>query len=291
MKRKIMFIINPVAGIKHKKRIPNLVEKFLDHSQFDHEIIYTEYRGHATELAQKAVAEKYDIVAIAGGDGSVNEAGVGLLGSDVALVVLPYGSGNGLAHHLGYPKSISKVIQLINNNHRNHFDAGRVNELYFFSLVGIGFDAFVAKVFDREKTRGFLTYAWAAIKSLFVFKPFEYKITYDGNIISGKAYIINCCNTSQYGYNIRIAPEAKTDDGILDVVIIRDLKKWRAVILVFQVMFQMTGKEKCMQRFQCRTMKVETDGYTYLQIDGETVNKAKEFEFTVLPAALQMVIE
>lgn len=286
-----MFIINPFAGIKHKKRIPALVERYLDHSRFEYAIHYTQYRGHATELARKAVEDKFDIVAIAGGDGSVNEAALGVLGSDCALLILPYGSGNGLAHHLGYPRHIANVIQLLNNNHRKRIDVGCINAQPFVSLVGIGFDAFVAKVFDREKTRGFLTYAWASMKSLFAYKPFDYNITYDGGIITGKAYIINCCNSSQYGYNIRIAPDAKVDDGILDVVIIRDIKKWRAVLLVFQVMFRSRSMEKCMQRFQCRRMHLETCGYTYLQIDGETVHKAKEYTFTIQPAALQMVIE
>lgn len=291
MKKKIVFIINPVAGVKRKNRIPKLIEKYLDHSQFDHRIIYTERRGHATILAERAAKENYDIVAVAGGDGSVNEAALGLLHSQTALAILPYGSGNGLARHLGYPKKMEQVMQLINNNRIKQIDVCSVNTQYFFSITGIGFDAFVAKVFDREKTRGFLTYAWASIKSLFAYTPFAYTMYADEKIISGKAYIINCCNSGQYGYDIRIAPDARLDDGIMDVVIIRDIKRWRAVLLVFQVMFQLPGRENCIQRLQCRNLKIVSERYTYLQIDGETVHKAKEFECTIFPAALQMIVK
>lgn len=290
MKQKVLFIINPVAGVKRKNRIPRLINKYLDHSEFEHRIIYTQRRGHATELAKRAVLEKYDIVAVAGGDGSVNEVAAGLIHSETALLILPYGSGNGLARHLRYPMHIARTIKMLQKHNIKYIDACAVNNHNFFSIVGIGFDAFVAKVFDRERTRGFITYAWASIKSLFTYKTFTYHIVCDGLEKTGEAFIINLCNSNQYGYNIKIAPDAKLDDGIIDVVIIRKIQKWRAVLLVFQVIFNLPGKENCIERLKGKKVKVETEHYTYLQVDGETLHKAKDFEARIIPSVLKMVV-
>ncbi|MFN3939554.1 MAG: diacylglycerol/lipid kinase family protein [Chitinophagales bacterium] len=290
MKQKVLFIINPVAGVKRKNKIPRLIKKYLDHSLFEHRIIYTQRRGHATELAKRAAAEKYDIVAVAGGDGSVNEAASGLMHTETALLILPYGSGNGLARHLHYSMHISRTIKRLRNHKVKHIDACVVNNHYFFSLVGIGFDAFVAKVFDRERTRGFITYAWAAVKSLWTYQTYSYRLTCDGMVKTGEAFIINLCNSNQYGYNIKIAPDAKLDDGWIDVVIIRKIQKWRAILLVFQVMWNLPGKENCMEYLRGKSIHIETNHYTYLQVDGETLHKAKEFTTQIFTSALKVVV-
>ena len=151
MKKNILFIVNPVAGVKRKDKIPPLINKYLDHNKFNYEVIYTESRGHATEIARQAVLDKFDVVAVAGGDGSVNEVATGLLGSETALAIIPSGSGNGLARHLGYSINIRSTLEIINEFQLKKIDVCKVNEAYFFSLIGIGFDAFVAKVFSKEE--------------------------------------------------------------------------------------------------------------------------------------------
>lgn len=290
MKKRILFIINPVAGIRRKDRIPRYINKYLDHSHFDYDVIYTESRGHATEIAENAVKQKFDIVAVAGGDGSVNEVASGLIGSDVALAIIPSGSGNGLARHLGYSINIHSTLQIINDYSVKKIDVCKINDSFFFSLIGIGFDAFAAKVFSREETRGFLTYAWSAIKSISAFDAFDFKLHSQEKEISGKTFMINVCNSNQYGYNVKIAPHARLIDGLVDVIILDDVPKWKLPVIVCELLMKMHLKSRHISSFQTKELLIESPNYSYLQIDGETVPKDKCFKISVLPLALTVLV-
>lgn len=289
MKKRILFIINPVAGVRRKDRIPRYINKYLDHNRFDYEVIYTEGRGHATEIARDAVHQGYDIVAVAGGDGSVNEAATGLIGSNTALAIIPSGSGNGLARHLGYSIHIRSTLEIINDYHISNIDVCRVNNNYFFSLIGIGFDAFVAKVFSREETRGFFTYAWSAIKSIAAFDPFSYELCFNGKVLQGKAFMLSVCNSNQFGYNIRIAPGASLQDGMMDVIIVRKMPKWKLPMIVLSLLMRTHLHSRHVQSLRTKELSIHSKGYAYLQIDGETEHKEKDFKISLIPGALRVL--
>lgn len=290
MKKHILFIINPVAGVKRKNKIPAYINKYLDHDKFNYEIIYTETRGHATALARNAANDKVDVVAVAGGDGSVNEVATGLLGSNTCLAIIPSGSGNGLARHLGYSINIKSTLQIINAYNCKAIDVCKVNEHYFFSLIGIGFDAFSAKVFSREETRGFFTYAWSSIKSLTVFDNFEVTINAKERKFAGKTFMINVCNSNQYGYNVKIAPHANLSDGLMDVVWVDDIPKWKVPFAVFQVFTRTHKINKHFNIFRTNALTISTPQYAYLQVDGEAVPKDKIFTISILPGSLNVLM-
>jgi len=290
VKKRILFIINPIAGVKRKDRIPRLIDKYLDHAHFDYDIIYTEHRGHATELAKHAAQQGVDVVAVAGGDGSVNEVATGLVGTQTALAIIPSGSGNGLARHLGYSINIRSTLHIINDYYVSRIDVCKVNDQYFFSLMGIGFDAFVAKVFSREETRGFLTYAWSAIRSVSAYEPFQYSACIDNREIKGKAFMINVCNSNQYGYNVKVAPHASLQDGMLDIVVLEDIPKWKVPFAVLQVFTRTHMKAKHFTIYRAAEVNIQTPVYAHLQIDGETAVKDKDFHIEILPKALSVLM-
>ena len=289
-KRKIRFIINPVAGTRKKHRIPDRIERHLNQHLYEYDITYTQGRGHATELAAQAAREGVDVVAIAGGDGSVNETAIGLLDTQTALAILPLGSGNGLARHLGYSPWVISTLQVINACHIVDMDVGKVNDKYFFSLIGIGFDAFVAKIFDREKTRGLATYALASAMGLMRFKDFEYELESPSKKLSGKAFMINVCNANQYGYNFRIAPQAIINDGQFDVVLTRDFPRWRAPKLIYDLSVENHLAEEYTHSFQASSIRIVTPERMYLQIDGETQHKAREFQINLEAGRLRVLV-
>jgi len=290
VKKRILFIINPVAGVKRKDKIPAYINKYLDHDHFDYEVVYTENRGHATEIAREAAQNNFDVVAVAGGDGSVNEVATGLMGTNTCLAIIPSGSGNGLARHLGYSINIKSTLQIINAYQVKKIDVCKINDEYFFSLIGIGFDAFVAKVFSREETRGFLTYAWSAIKSLGSFDSFEFELTAPENNRKGKAFMINICNSNQYGYNVKVAPHANLSDGLMDVIIVDNIPKWKVPIAVILVFTQTHLGSKHFSSFRTNELNISSPNYSYLQIDGETVPKDKDFKISIIPQQLHVLI-
>jgi len=290
VKKRILFIINPVAGVRRKDKIPRYINKYLDHSRFDYDVIYTESRGHATEIAAQAVQNKFDVVAVAGGDGSVNEVATGLIGTPTALAIIPSGSGNGLARHLGYSINIRSTLEIMNEYDVRKIDVCRINNNYFFSLIGIGFDAFAAKVFSREETRGFFTYAWSAIQSISAFEAFDFHLQSNDKNISGKSFMINICNSNQYGYNVKVAPQANLTDGLMDVIIVENVAKWRLPGIVIQLLMQVHLKNRRIQSFKTDELVIESPDYAYLQIDGETVHKDKNFKISIMPGALNVLV-
>ena len=147
LKKRILFILNPISGTVKKAGIPQLVENYLDHSLFDPVFRYTEYAGHATEIAQEACEDGYDIVVAVGGDGTINEVGRALIHTSTAMGILPCGSGNGLARHLKIPMNMKKALSIINQCDIRELDYGTINDNPFFCTCGMGFDAFISQKF------------------------------------------------------------------------------------------------------------------------------------------------
>lgn len=115
--KKILFIINPISGVGKKKILPKLIQRHLDHKRFKYQIKYTEYRGHANDIANRTVEQmSHDIIAVVGGDGSINEVGSALINSDIAMAIIPAGSGNGFARHFGIPCDLARAIEYLNRS-------------------------------------------------------------------------------------------------------------------------------------------------------------------------------
>ena len=115
MKKKIVFIMNPISGTSSKAAIPSLIESTLNKELFEYEIRMTERAGHASEIATEAKDNHVDIVVAVGGDGTINEVARSIVHSDTALGIIPCGSGNGLARHLLIPMNLRKSIEIINH--------------------------------------------------------------------------------------------------------------------------------------------------------------------------------
>ena len=195
-KKSILFVLNPKSGVHNKSALPKLIENYIDKSKFEYAIVETKYKGHASKLASEAVAEKVDIVVAVGGDGTVNEIGCSLVGTGTALGILPCGSGNGLARHLGIPLVLKNAIEYINKAAVVSVDYGKINGTPFFCTCGIGYDAFVSETFSKGKRRGLVGYANnASINNCFV-KDIDVSSEKDGILgiggIIGILFIVSC---------------------------------------------------------------------------------------------------
>ena len=218
-KKKITFILNPISGTHSKEEIPELIEKTLDHDLFEPRIVFTEYAGHAAEIAREESKAGTDVVVAVGGDGTVNEVARSLVHTPTALAIIPCGSGNGLARHLCLPLDIKKAIEVINSCKIERFDYGVINELPFFCTCGMGFDAFISLKFAEAGKRGPITYVENVLKEGLKYKPETYEVEDESGATRYKAFLIACANASQYGNNAYIAPGATMKDGEMDVII------------------------------------------------------------------------
>ena len=148
----IHFIINPISGTAKKHGLPKLFEQHINKDQFDWEIKYTQHAGHATDIAANAVKQGVDYVVAVGGDGTVNEIGSALVSASTKLGIIPLGSGNGLARHLGIPLNPKKALEQILTGNTVKIDACDVNGQPFFCTSGVGFDALVSHSFSLGYT-------------------------------------------------------------------------------------------------------------------------------------------
>lgn len=288
LKKQIVFIVNPISPTIKNKNIEKTIRKNLDLNQYCYKIVYTEHAGHATELAQKAL-ESADIVAAIGGDGTVNEVGRALIDTHVALAIIPVGSGNGLARHLGIPTGLSNGIRALNYAHSTRIDTAKINDTVFLNVAGIGFDALIAKKFAHFGKRGLFSYGQVAIQEFQKYGPQNYLITIDGKPFVKQAFILSFANSSQYGNDFFICSEAKTDDGYLDLVIVKDIPLMAAPKLF------MRFKQNTLDRSRyCETLKFKeiTIQHPYMQahVDGEPMVFHDSMHITVNPHSLKIMV-
>ena len=268
-RRHILAIINPVSGTGNKDKIPRLIDTVVDHERNLVSIMATEYPGHANEIAQQAVIDGIDVVVAIGGDGTVNEVGSALCGTDTALAIVPVGSGNGLARHLRLSMNASRALQVLNDGVVGKFDYCTINGKPFFCTCGMGFDAAVSYKFSNEGTRGFITYIKTALSEYIKYKPQDYIIDIDGKKMQEKAFVIACCNAAQYGNNAYIAPRATMQDGLLDVTVMHPFNIIQSPLIGARLFLRQLDHDHHVSIYRGKRVVIERRHDDILHIDGD----------------------
>lgn len=287
---KIRFIINPVSGTRSKVDVAARIKLYLDHGKHSHDIVYTDYAGHATKLAADAAAQGFAIVVAVGGDGTVNEVAQGLLHTKTALGILPKGSGNGLARHLGLPLGLNKAIKTLNTGTISKIDSGTINGLPFFTTAGIGFDAYISSVFAGSTRRGLKTYVELVLKELRNYKHLPVKVWLNDQQLETDCFVMAFANAAQYGNNAYIAPLADIRDGLLDVCLVRQLNIVKALNLSYCMLTKQLAHAKSAEYFKTNRIKVETEEPMMFHADGEYKGKTDTFEVALDPLSLYVVV-
>ncbi len=289
MIKKSLVLINPVSGIGKQKNVEKLIKAYIDKEKISANIKYTEYAGHAKELSLDAVGV-YDIVVAVGGDGTVNEVGSSLIGSDTALAIIPTGSGNGLARHLKISMKPEVAVKLLNNHKVKKIDTLKVNEFHSLNVSGIGFDAHISHLFAKMKQRGLISYIKLVVREFGNYKACKYKVNIDGKAFKQKAYLISFANSSQYGNNFYIAPDAKVDDGFMDVCIMNHFPKIAAPVLLISKMSKENIGGYLEKIIKAKEVHIEHPKALLGHIDGEPVFFGKTVSVKVNPLSLNVVV-
>lgn len=288
MKKSIRFIINPISGIGKKDVLPGLIQKHLNHSLFTYDIVYTEHRGHAKSISKAAADEGLDIVCVAGGDGSVHEAGSQLIHRETALAILPTGSGNGVARHLGLSLRLKSMIQRLNNYQIEKMDTLQLNDKSVIGVSGFGFDALIAKKFDNYHSRGFLSYAKLVLKE---FK--EYKgtnVIIENQKVEKNLLFCSVANTSQFGNGFQISPQSEVNDGLVEIVCVETPPLFGFLGLLIGSLRGTVHQSKYVKVIQTNQAEIQiTEPLAH--IDGEPVEfQELSIKINCLPKSLNVII-
>ena len=289
IKQRITFIINPISGTRSKDDIPLLIDALLDPLRFDYEVRFTEFRGHAAEIARQCVADGVDVVVAVGGDGTVNEVAGALVGTETALGIVPCGSGNGLARHLRIPIDTSKAISIINQCQIEPFDYGVINGLPFFCTCGMGFDAFISLKFAEAGKRGPITYVENVLKEGLRYKPETYEITDESGTRHFKAFLIACANASQYGNNAYIAPGATMKDGELDVIVMEPFDALEAPQIAADLFMKTLGNNSKIKTFRTKSLTIHRKNPGAIHYDGDPIMTGKDIDVHIEHLGLRIV--
>jgi len=290
---KTCFIFNPHSGRNLRRpRLAGAIRDFIAARSLDARLAITEGPGHATELAREAVRGGHEVVVAVGGDGTMNEVAQGLLNTPAALALVPCGSGNGLALHLGLPRSPHGALTLATGTGSRivSVDTGEVNGRPFFNAMGLGLDADVSRRFNGLTRRGLPAYVRVAVAALRELRGERCVVTAGARTESFDVLLIAVANSDQYGNNARIAPGARVDDGQLDLVAVRAVSLWRAATLVPRLFLGNVDRSPHVLRLTGSRFVIERGTPGLIHTDGETHATGARVEVVVQPRSLRVVI-
>lgn len=289
--KNIKFIYNPHSGLIHPEHfIRRIITYYFPSNLCSYDFNKTEGKGHAYEIACNAVKQGYDIVVAIGGDGTVNETASGLVNSETDLGIMPNGSGNGLARGLGLPISIRRSAKLITTGQTRSIDVGQIGHRYFFVIAGLGLDAMIGKRFEQGKIRGPAPYYIAGVREFFRYQAPEYEIEFEGQTIRTRALLVAIANTQQYGNNAIIAPNARPNDGLLDLAIIEPTSFVSAVYHLPSLFTGRIDRTPFTRIYRATKFKIYREFPAPYTLDGEVFEGKNQISVTMLPRALKVVV-
>jgi len=256
-------------------------------------ILKSNYKGHAIELAKESVKKNPSIIVACGGDGTINEVARFLVGSSIPLGIIPTGSGNGFASHLKISKKIKTALKIIKENKISMVDVGSVNDNYFFSNMGLAFEARFIHEYAKKEIHGFLGYFFSFFRTIKMFKKQLLIIHYGNRKIAIKPYIFLISNTNKQGYNFSITPKTIINNGIIDLVY---TEKESILILFYNILISFFFKKTNLLKFKYiqtknLTITKEIQSSFCLQIDGEMLNiENNELKIKTLHKALNVIV-
>lgn len=290
MQRRLLFLLNPQAGVQKGQPLPQLIQKRCEAAGVEYTIENSRADADYNRLKEKIVNEHITDVIIAGGDGTISAVTANLRGLPINFGIIPRGSGNGLALAAGISKNPNKAIDIILKGKAQPVDAFMINEQFSCMLSGLGFDAQVAHDFEGQKRRGFWKYVQISIKNLLHLKAYPFVLKAKNVDLPVQAFFVSVANSNQFGNYITIAPKASLQDGLLDVIAV---EKMNLLLFFLRVLWHIRfgtftnnfKKRKGITYFQTNELIIYNPQKAPFHIDGDGKETADEFAVKVIPAA------
>jgi YegS/Rv2252/BmrU family lipid kinase len=278
---KALFVVNRRSGVKRRTDTAAIIR---EQPGWQIEVAEAEQKQDLDAIIGRALDEHVDVVFAVGGDGTVHEVAKRLIGTSLPLGIVPTGSGNGLARHLGFSMNARDVLRTYQRV--TTIDTAKVNGNPFVGTMGVGFDAWVADAFASSGVRGLATYIRVGLGGFFKYAPQTYQIEVDGERLERRALLIAVANASQYGNNARIAPIASLQDGLLDLVIVE-----RASLTALPRLFTGTLHRAAgitMRRGRHIEIRRPAPGPAHL--DGEPLSLPELLTIDIVPKSLRVLL-
>jgi len=295
--RKLLYIINPIAGTGAVTELEHCIQKEQASVALPYTIEYSNADGNYQALIEKIKNELFTDVIIAGGDGTVNQVINALRELPVQFGIIPVGSGNGLARAAKIPTNPQKAIRFLFQHRAYPTDGFLVNQHFACMLSGVGFDGVVAHSFAKQSTRGLLTYCKEVARHFKKAAAYRFTLLLEKNKIEIEAYLISVANANQYGNNFTIAPAARLDDGLLDVVLLSKQSKLQLIgVTLLQLMginsaqpIDSLDTKASVIYFQTASITILNHQHAAAHIDGDPIASTDKLQIQVVPNAFRLI--
>ena len=284
---KTLFVVNERSGARRRFDVRDIIRRTMT-GPF--EIVPCGAKDDLDAIVDRAEAEGFDVLYAAGGDGTVHETAKRLIGRKPALGILPIGSGNGFARHIGLPMDPEKSLLACRGGRVVTIDTAEVNGTPFVGVMGMGFDAVVAERFAMSEVRGLKTYLREGLLAFRRFRAEEYEIAAESTTLTVRAFVVAIANSGQYGNDARIAPLASLQDGVLDVVVVDDIKLVQAAALVPRLFRGTIDKSKRATIVQGKRIEIRRPAAGAAQLDGEPVSLPERLSVRIVPQSLRVLV-
>jgi YegS/Rv2252/BmrU family lipid kinase len=263
---KALFILNPHAGVQP---VNFIVSRDLERRK-EYLLCHKTPDIQTTRDLIEQNRDNHKVIVAAGGDGTVHSVATQLVGTDKILGVLPLGSGNGFAREFGFKMNIRSLLSNIEKGESMCIDMIEINGNMCLNVAGIGLDSFVAHSFNNLKLRGFLPYIWLTFKTFVQLRPFHVNISSEGqSLFSGKLFVLTFANTRQFGNNAFIAPDARPNDGMMNIVMVKPFPKVLGPVLAIRLFTKKINNSKYVETLTTeKDIIIDTDEKRF-HIDGE----------------------
>ncbi len=289
--KQVLVLINPKSGVGGPYRYVAAIEKAWDTSDHDVSFQFSQSAADGAEKVKRAIERGTDTVLVVGGDGMVNTIGSVLVGTDVRLGVVPAGSGNGFARHFKIPLNPEAAANALLNGHTSPIDVGKVNGRLFFVTCSMAWDGALVETFEKFPFRGIVPYVLAGATQLLEYKAQPFHVEIDGEAIDFKhPLIFTVANLSQFGSDVLVAPDAKADNGLLELVAIEKNNIPAVLSQIHRFIEKTFHQQPHVTNRHFKRMTVKRDNDSPIQIDGEIFDGGTSIEVEVLPSALKVII-
>lgn len=304
---KWLVVVNPNAGIGKGQKDWDKISGILMHHQFDYKAVFTTGRLHALNLTIEHIEkEGFRQIIVVGGDGTMNEVVNGVLSQKavestaVTLGMISVGTGNDWVRTFHIPTHYAGAIKIIKKQKTMLQDAGIVrymngsgwSERFFVNMAGMGFDGLVASKTNADKEKGRsnpLLYFKHIFTSLFAFQAIQTRIVVDDRVLNENIFSMGIAIGQYNGGGMMQAPDARVDDGLFDLTLIKKMSKWSIVASVRRLYDGSIGKHKKVEILTGKKIRIEPELPILLEADGESLGQSP-FEFDIIPRSLRVIV-
>ena len=287
---KLLAVIHPQTGNKLFGNFEDDFKEYCEEKNYTGLIYHTTGEGDLLKLRELFYEEKPDLLIAAGGDGTVSLCGNAVLGTNTPLAIFAAGSTNGLAKELEIPLSSTDALDLIENGKLKTIDTLKINGKNSFHISDLGFNARILKRVSKSNIKGRLSYLIHSLREFFSYSPKKYEVITEDKHFKGKALMLIITNSRGFGYNLKVNPEGKIDDGIFEICIIRRFNKLHVFKMLYRVYSKTLHKSRYAKIIKAKKATIINIKSGEIHIDGEPVEMGKKITAEINPASLKILV-